>query len=102
MGEPPAANGMGDGMRALGAVLERQGVDLTGWILEEASAVSADGRVIAGTGINPDGDTEAWIADVGELPPPPQHVPALSVFAAFATVSLLTGVGFWRLRDRSG
>jgi probable HAF family extracellular repeat protein len=32
------------------------------WSLEEARGVSADGRTIAGTGTNPRGDREAWVA----------------------------------------
>lgn len=42
------------------------GLDLTGWILDEATGVSADALTIVGTGRNPNGDTEAWIAT---LPP---------------------------------
>jgi probable HAF family extracellular repeat protein len=39
---------------------------LTGWTLAAATGISADGRTIVGTGINPLGDTEAWIATVPE------------------------------------
>jgi uncharacterized membrane protein len=41
------------------------GVPLEGWILEEAVGVAADGRTIAGNGINPDGFREGWIASLG-------------------------------------
>jgi hypothetical protein len=55
------------GMRNLQAVLVNDhGLDLTGWILLTATGVSADGRIIVGNGINPNGFYEAWIA---ELPP---------------------------------
>ncbi|MEM7410847.1 MAG: hypothetical protein AAF430_11480 [Myxococcota bacterium] len=33
-----------------------------GWTLQEAVAVSSDGQVIVGNGINPQGDPEGWIA----------------------------------------
>jgi len=37
-------------------------LDLSGWTLLDATGISDDGRVITGSGRNPDGDTEAWIA----------------------------------------
>ncbi len=55
-----------NGMRALDEVLTAQGLDLTGWTLEEARDVSDDGRVIIGQGINPSGQIEGWIAVVPE------------------------------------
>ena len=42
------------------------GLDLTGWILSEATAISDDGLTIAGYGVNPDGNTEAWVATIPE------------------------------------
>ncbi len=54
------------GLRDLQTVLEFDyGLDLTGWTLNEANGVSGDGRTIAGTGINPLGKQEAWIAHIG-------------------------------------
>jgi len=53
-----------NGMRALSDVLTAMGVDLTGWTLTWAYGISDDGTVIVGDGINPDGNTEAWIADL--------------------------------------
>ena len=51
------------GMRSLQQVLSNDyGLDLTGWTLLVASAISADGLTIVGTGINPNGISEAWIA----------------------------------------
>jgi hypothetical protein len=41
------------------------GVDLTGWTLQQAVGVSADGRTLTGTGTGPMG-SQAWIAT---LPP---------------------------------
>jgi probable HAF family extracellular repeat protein len=55
------------GMVSLKSFLIARGVgNLTGWTLREATGVSADGRTIAGTGINPSSQTEAWIATVPE------------------------------------
>jgi len=34
-------------------------------VLSEARGISADGRVIVGTGTNPQGATEAWRVDLG-------------------------------------
>jgi len=42
------------------------GVDLTGWTLSLATDVSGDGTVIVGTGINPSGRLEGWIATIPE------------------------------------
>lgn len=49
------------GMVDLNTYLPAIGVDLTGWTLVEAKAVSPDGRILAGWGLNPDGDPEGWI-----------------------------------------
>ena len=40
-------------------------LDLTGWTLTQATGISDDGLTIAGEGINPGGDTEAWQPLVG-------------------------------------
>jgi probable HAF family extracellular repeat protein len=51
------------GMRSLQQVLTNDyGLDLTGWFLDRANAISADGLTVVGFGTNPDGLTEAWIA----------------------------------------
>lgn len=54
-------------MQSLPAKLASLGIDLTGWNLQAATGVSADGQVIVGHGSSPDGVSIAWI--VG--PPPP-------------------------------
>jgi uncharacterized membrane protein len=55
-----------DGLRSLQSVLVNDyGLDLTGWTLYTARDCSSDGLTIAGTGLNPQGDTEAWIAHLG-------------------------------------
>lgn len=64
------------GMRKLQDVLTLDcGLDLTGWRLRFAQAVSADGQTIAGRGINPNGYVEAWVAQL----PEPASVAMLSV-----------------------
>lgn len=56
-----------DGMQSIKNILENNcGLDLTGWTLTEARAVSADGLTIVGSGRNPDGYEEAWIATIPE------------------------------------
>lgn len=55
------------GMRPLRNVLENEyglGTALAGWELSYASGLSHDGNVIVGSGINPAGQNEAWIADL--------------------------------------
>jgi probable HAF family extracellular repeat protein len=55
------------GMRELRSVLESEhGIDLTGWQLVTAIDVSADGLTIAGNGVNPVGQIEAWVATIPE------------------------------------
>lgn len=59
-----------DGMRYVKDVLEQDfGINLTGWRLRSATAISDNGRYIAGWGFNPGGtldDIELWMA---EIPP---------------------------------
>ncbi len=50
-----------NGVRNLKSVLTTNGIDMTGWQLTAATAISADGSVIVGYGTNPDGQTEAWV-----------------------------------------
>jgi probable HAF family extracellular repeat protein len=54
-----------NGLRDLNVVLTGLGVNLTGWTLSEARGISANGRVIVGTGSNPQGNLEAWRVDLG-------------------------------------
>jgi len=52
-------------MTSVRARLQALGVTIpTGWRLEDATAVSHDGLVIVGFGLNPAGQTEAWLADL--------------------------------------
>ena len=52
------------GVQSLATVLHDSGVQFAGWTLDDAIDVSADGRVIVGTGKNPDGQREAWICRI--------------------------------------
>lgn len=54
------------GMRSLIDILELDGVDMTGWQLREATAVSADGTRLVGVAINPEGATEAFLMTIPE------------------------------------
>lgn len=58
-----------EGMRNLKEVFENHyGLDLTGWKLVRASALSDDGTTIAGDGFNPQGDYEGWIVKLRQIP----------------------------------
>lgn len=57
------------GMRSLKGVLESEfGLDVTGWTLLKAMAVSDDGRTIVGMGIDPQGNNQGWVAYLGANP----------------------------------
>lgn len=47
----------------------RYKLNLKGWTLTSATAISPDGFFLAGEGINPDGEAEAWWADLYHIPP---------------------------------
>ena len=51
-----------NGARSIRQLLIQAGIDLTGWRLDYPTAVSGDGGTIVGSGINPDGNAEAWLA----------------------------------------
>jgi hypothetical protein len=56
-----------NGIRLLRDLLQDDfGIDLSAWKLRAATDVSPNGLTIAGWGINPNGDTEAWIATLPE------------------------------------
>ncbi len=54
------------GIVNLRELLISHGLDLTSWNLERATSISADGRTIVGSGTNPSGLREAWIATIPE------------------------------------
>ena len=49
------------GIRDLKQVAADAGLNVTGWLLTSARAISADGTVIAGIGNNPVGNGEGWV-----------------------------------------
>lgn len=60
------------GTRSLQQVLTHEfglGGDLQGWRLENAFGISADGSTIVGEGRNPQGQQEAWRAEISQLAP---------------------------------
>ncbi len=50
------------GMRSLQQVLQQRGVNVSGWNLSTAVAISQDGTQIAGTGTNPQGEPQSFLA----------------------------------------
>ena len=53
------------GIRNLHAVLANDyGLNLAGWQLSEAHAITPDGKTIVGFGTDPAGKTEAWMANI--------------------------------------
>jgi uncharacterized membrane protein len=68
------------GMRELHQVLSESGLDLTGWRLEAARDISADGLTIVGTGTGPRGVQEAWVVVL----PEPQSLWIVAGMFAFA------------------
>ena len=99
VGESRVPNGGGDGaflwtnsggMQNLRDLLIAGGVTgLTNWTLSKATGISADGRTFVGTGINPSGRTEAWIATI------PEPLCLVLALCGFATL-----VGCGRRRGR--
>lgn len=55
------------GITFLDELLPKFGIDLTGWQLQRATGVSADGSVIVGRGFNPDGQHSSWIVTLPML-----------------------------------
>jgi probable HAF family extracellular repeat protein len=83
-----------NGMRSLFDVLTGEfGLDLTGWTLTAATAVSADGLTIVGYGTNPQGVLEAWVASIARDP--------VSVGEPGSLALLAAGLGGLRLVRRA-
>lgn len=70
------------GMVSMKNYLVDNGIDLAGWTLQFAGGVSADGRTIVGYGLNPHGQTEAWVAVVPES--------STLLFASVGAIALVT------------
>ncbi len=81
------------GLRLLQPLIEGMGIVPTGWTLEVANAISDDGTVITGNGIDPNGDSQAFVIylDV-PLGQSAQEVPALGA-AGFALLASLLALG---------
>ena len=65
-----------NGMRVLQEVLQEllsptDRCDLDEWRLINATAISADGQTVVGYGVNPSGNSEAWVAYLGNSVPEP-------------------------------
>jgi hypothetical protein len=55
------------GLRSLKAALETEyGLALVGWSLEYGSSITPDGETIVGTGLDPSGNVQAFIATIPE------------------------------------
>jgi uncharacterized membrane protein len=59
-----------NGMVRLTDILALSGVATPGWVLHNAFGVSADGRWVVGEGTNPNGNLEAFIAEIRPVPMP--------------------------------
>ena len=73
-----------NGMRKLSDVLAAAGIDVGTWVLTDVNAISADGQSFVGTGIDPGGATEAWIASLNHPVPEPATTSLLLGFAALS------------------
>jgi len=69
------------GIVSLKETLIGAGLDVSGWTLTSANAISADGFTIVGSGRNPSGQTEAWVANLDPVPEP------LTVLGSIAAIA---------------
>ena len=78
------------GIVSLKETLIGEGLDVSGWTLSSATAISADGFTIVGNGTNPSGQSEAWVANLS-----PEAVPEpLTILGAMTAAAF--GIGFKR------
>lgn len=77
-----------NGRRSVQDLLTAEGHDLTGWDLASADSISADGSIITGFGIGPNGIREAWIVDFSAVP-----LPAAVWLFGFGLLGLITAAG---------
>ncbi|MEB3123258.1 MAG: PEP-CTERM sorting domain-containing protein [Snowella sp.] len=80
----------GKGMVSLKETLIGKGLDVSGWTLYSATAISADGFTIVGNGINPSGQREGWVANLSPEPIPEP----LTILGSIAAIAF--GAGFER------
>jgi hypothetical protein len=76
-----------DGMVSLKETLIGAGLDVSGWSLTSANAISADGFTIVGNGINPSGQSEAWVANLSPEPIPEP----LTILGSIAAIAFAAG-----------
>jgi hypothetical protein len=81
------------GMKSIEELLTAAGVAFTGWQLNFASGVSADGSVIVGIGTDPNGQRQGWIARFQGQP---------STLSWSSTGTSCTGTGFSTNGTNSG
>jgi probable HAF family extracellular repeat protein len=84
------------GMQRLAAVLTSHGANLNGWVLRDATGISANGRSIVGYGVNPSGEIEAWVAVLPAAAPAVPLGPGVAVW----TTLFVAAIGALRLRAR--
>jgi probable HAF family extracellular repeat protein len=85
-----------NGMEPIEELLANAGIDMAGWQLQHAEAISDDGDVIVGFGINPMGQTEAWLAS-GLVPGTAVPESTTATIAGFGVAAAV----LYRRRDRS-
>lgn len=81
-------------VRSLQDVLIANGIDLAGWKLTAATAISADGKTVVGNGLNPANQQEAWIAVI----PEPSSCYLATICAIVLVVFAHRAVGITALR----
>ncbi len=58
------------GMQTLADFLILQGVDLGGWSINTANAISTDGFTVVGAATDANGDQQSYVANISTVPPP--------------------------------
>jgi probable HAF family extracellular repeat protein len=81
------------GMQSLADVLTASGIDLTGWKIDSAAGISADGLTIYGSGHDASGNYEGWLAKLDA----PQSIAAVPTPALLPGL-ISFGLGLWRKR----